>query len=125
MRRVPFLVAFLIGALGCQEPFIPEGTVRIQAPLEYLVWWEASRACVGKPEVRAYSDIEWYVTPEKPVSSEGEEGVAMTVDNRVYLWSPYIARPWVIQHELVHAVNDIHEHPADPFGRCALMWWQQ
>jgi hypothetical protein len=111
----------LLALAGCASPTIPEGTVRIQAPVEYVDWWEASRACIAKPEVRGFGDIEWYVTPEKPEDSDGVEGVAMTVDNRIYLWSPYIARAWVIQHELVHAINDIDGHPDDPFWRCNLM----
>lgn len=121
MRRLPLLILLA----GCASPTIPEGTVRIDPPAEYRTWWEASRACVNHREVRRFESVAWYVTPEQPISSDGQKGAALEEDGRIYLWAPYADRPWVIQHELVHAINGIHDHPADPFVRCGLMYWQQ
>lgn len=118
------LLAILLLA-GCADPFIPEGTVRIDPPPEYRVWWEASRACVAKREWVAFERVEWYITPDYPVSSDGQAGAALAVENRIYIVEWYRDQPWVIQHELVHVVNAIHGHPADPFYRCHLMNTQQ
>ena len=117
MRRA--LLALLL--VGCLQPEIPEGTTRITPPAEYLVWWQQVQPCVGKPERRPFSRVEWYLTPEMPRDHNGTEGLAIEEDGRIYLWAPWANTPWVIQHELVHAVNSIDGHPADPFIRCHLM----
>ena len=113
------LLAILLAA--CADPFIPEGTARIDPPPEYRVWWEASRACIHKPEVRTFEQIEWYWSPDLLRASDGTEAVGLTIENRVYLYVPWSETPWVIQHELVHAINGIKGHPADPFLTCYLM----
>jgi hypothetical protein len=125
-RRVVLVLAFLVGAFGCNasEAFIPEGTVRITPPPEYRAWWEASRACVNKPELRRFDVIKWYVSPDILVSSDGVRAAALTIDNRVYVAALYQSTTWIIQHELVHAINGIRGHPDDPFLTCHLRTWQ-
>lgn len=123
------LAAGLVGVLAlvgaaCQQPFIPAGTERITPPPEYRQWWEESRACVHRQEVRRFTDVEWYITPEMPVTKDGVQGWALTVGNKVYVWEPFRDSPWIIQHELVHAINGVHGHPNDPFVTCRLMAWQ-
>lgn len=110
---------------ACQSPFIPADTERITPPAEYRQWWEASRPCIAKPEVRPYRQIEWYVTESSLVGSDGQPAAALTQGNRVYLMDVFARQPWVIQHELVHAINDIRGHPYDPFVRCGLTFEQQ
>ena len=105
------------------DAFIPDGTVRITPPPEYRQWWEASRACVDKIEWRTFDEIRWFVSPEPLLSGDGVSAAALTIDNRVYIQAVYASVPWVIQHELVHAINGIHGHPADPFLKCNLMVW--
>jgi len=113
--------AWLLAFLGCATPFAPpEGTVRIDPPPEYRLWWEASRECVDKPEVRRFEDIEWYVSEEILVL-DGRRLAGLTEGNRVYLSALFAETPMVIQHELVHAVNGISGHPDDPFVVCHLM----
>lgn len=123
MKRITLALAFILGlsAGGCEAPFAPADATRITPPPSYRVWWEASRACVHKPEVRHFDRIEWYVTPEMPISSDGVAVWALTVENRVYLWADLDRTDWIVQHELVHAINGIKGHPYDPFIRCRLM----
>ena len=116
----PLLALLLV---ACTNPFIPEGTARIDPPPEYRVWWEASRACINRPEFRAFEDIEWYWSPDLLKGSDGEDALGLTIENRVYLFVDVAQTPWVIQHELVHAINRLgaHPHPYDPFVTCGLM----
>lgn len=118
-RRLGGLVAAL--AVACQPAFAPDGATRIIPPPAYRQWWEESRPCVHQPEIRRYEQIRWYVTPDMPVTSDGTPVWALTVGDHVYLWSAIDRMDWVIQHELVHAINGIRGHPADPFTRCRLM----
>lgn len=121
MKRVLMTLALA----ACAAPTGPEGAVRITPPAEYRAWWEASRACVDKPEWRAFDQIEWYVSPERPVTSDGDTVGAFTRESRIYLWVQYAETPWVVQHELVHAINRLgNDHPADPFVTCHLMPFQ-
>ena len=100
----------------------PETVVRFDPPAEYAEWWLASRACIDKPEYRAYYEIEWYLSAEILTGQDGDPHGAMVAGNRVYLWTEYADKPWVIQHELVHAINMIGpDHPGDPFETCHLM----
>ena len=123
--RVLIALAFLLGAVGCHaDAFIPEGTARITPPASYRQWWEASRSCVNKPEWRHFEDIAWYWSPEPLISGEGVEAVGLTIENRVYIQVLYANVPWIVQHELVHAINGLHGHPPDPFQRCHLLTWQ-
>jgi len=115
----PLLALLLLAA--CTDPFIPEGTVRVDPPPEYRAWWDQSRACIGKPEVRYFDEIEWFIAPELLRASDGTDAVALTIGERVYLYEPWAATPWVVQHELAHAINGIRGHPADPFLKCYLM----
>lgn len=119
---LPFLPLVLLGCTG--EPLAPAGTVQIDPPPEYRVWWEASRACVHKVEWRRFEAVDWYVSPDLLPATDGERHVALTRGGAIYLWAPYAESPWVIQHELVHAVNGIDGHPTDPFVTCALMPFQ-
>lgn len=117
--------AWLLLLAGCVPDWTaPTEAVRFDPPPEYRVWWEASRACVHRLEFRRYESIEWYVTPTRILAADGEEHGAL-VDpghrNRVYLWERDTAVPWVIQHELVHAINGVSGHPADPFVTCGLL----
>lgn len=124
MRRVLLALAFLLGAFGCQDdPFIPEGTTRIPAPPEYRVWWEDSRPCVHRREFRTFEDIRWYISPTALVSEQGVKAAALTDGRDIYIQAMYQSVPWVIQHELVHAINGVQGHPDDPFLTCNLMAW--
>lgn len=40
---------------------------------------------------------------------------------RIYLAQPYLSTPWVVKHEMLHAITGINNHPDDPFRRCRLM----
>lgn len=114
------LLALLLAA--CASPTIPEGTVRIDPPAEYRIWWDAIAPCVDRPVRRPYAEVRWYLSPEMPEDHEGRKGLALEDDGRIYLWAPWANTPWLIQHELVHAINKIGpNHPTDPFYRCQLM----
>ena len=106
---------------ACLSPTIPEGTTRITPPAEYLVWRQQIQPCVAKPERRPFSRVEWYLSPEMLEDHNGTEGLALEEDGRIYLWEPFAMTPWVVQHELVHAIDGINDHPADPFYKCHLM----
>lgn len=100
----------------------PETVVRFTPPPEYGEWWNASRACIQRPEYRAFYEIEWYLSADILTGADGDPHGAMVARNRVYIWQAYADKPWVIQHELVHAINLLgNDHPADPFERCGLM----
>ena len=116
----PVLLLLLLAA--CDGWIAPQDAYQIMPPPEYAVWWQASRACVNRPEYRTFAEVEWYLSPAALIDKDGSEHGAMSIDNRVYLWSSYYATaPWVIQHELVHAINMLgNDHPADPFERCGL-----
>jgi len=107
-------VALLI-LISCTD-FSPYDAVRFNPPPEYKRWWDAAQSCVTEPHKRRYEDIEWYHTD---ISTNGHPG--LTVKNRIYVM-PYVdMMQWVIVHELVHAVDDIHGHPYSPFVKCHLM----
>lgn len=123
MKRITLALAFILGlsAGGCEAPFAPADATRITPPPAYRQWWDAVRPCVHKPEVRRFEQVEWYVTPDLPVTDDGQAVWALTRGRQVYLWTVIDSTDWVIQHELVHAINGITGHPYDPFGRCRLM----
>ncbi len=119
MRRLAWL---LVLAACYPEWTPPETVVRFDPPPEYGAWWNASRACIARPEYRAFYEIEWYVSAEIPTASDGLPHKGITVQNRIYLWQGVLDQPWVIQHELAHAINLLgNDHPADPFDKCHLM----
>lgn len=123
-HRVIILTAFLFGACGCGQPFAPPDAVAFTPPPTYREWWLASRACIAKPEVRTFEAIRWYRTAAE-ITLDGQTAAAVTVGERVYIQAMYDSVPWVIQHELVHAINGISGHPIDPFHTCHLMTWQE
>ena len=116
------MAALTLALLACDLVTAPAGASRITPPADYRTWWEASRPCIAKPEHRPFSVIEWYVTDGPLYGADGVPAAAVTVAQRIYLTAPFQSVPWVIQHELVHAVNEIHGPPPDPFTRCRLTW---
>ena len=120
MRR---LIPVLLLTAACAPDWTaPAEAVRFDPPPEYRVWWEASRACVNRREWVRYEQVTWYVTPERLLATDGELHGALVAGTAVYLWERNTGIPWVIQHELVHAINRLgNEHPADPFDKCGLM----
>ena len=133
--RAPLLVLAALTAACTLDPVIPAETVPIVPPPAYRVWWEAARPCVAarpawphageRQQERPFETVRWYVTAEPPRDHTGQEGAGLEVDGRIYLHAPWRDTPWVVQHELVHAIFGIEGHPAEPFQRCQLMWWQQ
>lgn len=112
------LLAFLL--VACADTFAPEGAVRFDPPPAYRVWWDSAQACIQKPSVRRFEDIEWFSVDQNMVV-DGVEAIAYAPDHRVYItdWNRDV--PLVIVHELVHAIDGIAGHPDAPFRRCGLM----
>ena len=119
MRR---LIPVLLLTAACAPDWTaPAEAVRFDPPPEYRVWWEASRACVNRREWVRYEQVTWYVTPERLLATDGELHGALVDGTAVYLWERNTGIPWVIQHELVHAIARVKGHPWDPFWKCNLM----
>jgi len=119
-----FFVAVLLAALlvlpGCSPFTGPTDGVRFDPPAIYHEWWLESQACVMFRVVLPYEQVKWYVTPDTPRDHNGQAGAALEMDGTIWIWQEAVTRKVVIQHELVHAVNDIEGHPYNPFGRCNL-----
>lgn len=110
-----FYYIAIIGLISCTD-FSPYDALRFDPPPEYERWWDAAQSCVSQPHKRRYDDIEWYHTD---IWIDGHP--ATTVNNKIYIVPEIDMMQWVIVHELVHAVDDIHGHPYDPFTKCHLM----
>lgn len=130
MRKSNISVVGLVLLMGCSDFMAPEGTLRMQPPAEWKVWWNEAQPCINKEQKRDWSDVEWYVTPGY-VPFEGDSAAGLTHNNEIYIssYALYDAFPIelrrVVIHELVHAIDKIHDHPYDPFEKCKLMHGQR
>lgn len=107
---------------ACTDWTAPADAVQFTPPPDYAVWWAEASACIGRREWVPYERIRWFVVPERILATDGELHGALTDGTDIYLWERNTGIPWVIQHELAHAIDRLdNTHPADPFDRCGLM----
>lgn len=129
MRKSNISVIGFVLLMGCSDFMAPEGTLRIQPPAEWKVWWNEAQPCINKEQKRRWSEIEWYVTPGY-VPFEGDSAAGLTHNNEIYISSYALESGFpmelrrIVVHELVHAIDKIHDHPYDPFEKCELMHGQ-
>lgn len=126
--RLAFLAILL--ALGACDPGLgpmsplPDNAVEFVPPAEYQDWWARTEVC--SDGLRQPAGIVWFVVPEVSsfMTSDGEVLARWsrgTNGARIVVAGAYIGSEFVVRHEMLHALLDRGDHPAEYFvDRCAL-----
>ena len=117
------LVGGLIAA-GCRMPTeampLPPDAVAITPPPEYERWWRDTQDCSAiRGELHT---VHWYVVPNVTTvrSDDGDAaGFWSPRGDVIVLAGWYQDSPWVVRHEMLHALLQVHGHPPEFFrARC-------
>jgi hypothetical protein len=94
---------------GDAEPFAP--------PPVYAFWWQLMERCSGRD--RVYAGVKWYMSPSIDLGGERYNGYWWSQGNRILLSDAHVRNGRVVRHEMLHALIDDGEHPAEYFeDRC-------
>lgn len=126
-----FSRAFLLLLGACasftpSEPELPSLAVRIDAPEQYLGWFQATASCSGT--TGDFQAIEWYVVPgvdQFVVDGAPRVGMWQRVGGKsqIVVAGNYVDHEMVVSHEILHHLLGREGHPADIFvNRCQLTW---
>ncbi len=129
--RVTSLLLAALGSTGCGgfEPSaseLPALAVRIEAPAEFLGWYQATEACSGL--TADIQTVEWYVVPGADVFPvEGAPRVGMWQrqggKSQIVIAGNYLRHEMVVSHEILHHLLGRDGHPPELFEqRCQLTW---
>jgi hypothetical protein len=117
-------LVLVVGALACQpstEPHdVPDKALRFYPGPITRDGWARIEACAGRQ--RDIQSVNWYTVPGfMPVELEHHQGGALgfwdTYDNRIVVVEAYLDEPWVVRHEMLHAILRRTDHPAEYFER--------
>ena len=117
-RAIPCLALFLAvtNCGGTTDP-LPAGAIRMDPPVIYQTWWEDVEFCSGK--TADFSAISWYYVPGDGGFTAGSSsdvvGVWRPAGNSITLAEFVLENPLVVRHEMLHAILQRTDHPAEYF----------
>jgi hypothetical protein len=112
-------VAGSIAIVACgnaNEPRPFPGAVPYDPPARFGLWWAMVQSCSGKQADT--QSIRWYRVPGSFLS-DGSSGAWVASTREIYIAEGALNSPSLIRHEMLHALLNVHGHPADQFlGKC-------
>ena len=120
---VLLLTSALVTCTTPTEPRFPRDAIEIDAPPQFALWWRMTEACSG---LRGdLGSIRWYVQTgvdalQIPGNQDGRYGgYWWALGNRILLTEKAVTQPWLIRHEMLHALIGRVGHPRSQFvDRC-------
>ena len=127
-QRLTLLVVCL-AAVSCREPVVPEqyfppGAVPLDpVPTVYATWWGETEECSRR--TGNFGSVRFYVVPGVDGWSAGSgfiEGAWVESGNRITVGELRAMRARVLRHEMLHAILQRGDHPAEYFQtRCGWL----
>ncbi len=106
----------LLSLVGCQS-FTAPPSDRLNPPVEYLAWWDATVACAGQSG--DVGRITWFVTANRFASPDGTVAGWWEPSHTIYLAGLATNDEKTVRHEMLHDLLQTGEHPA-AFDICGL-----
>ncbi len=127
------VIAAMLMAAACVRPWFQveqyPNIARFDAPAVYQTWWDQMESCTGRKGNMRH--VSFYVVQANRV--EGDRGFRMegladsllgfydVGAHRIYVTQPGMFTPWLVSHEMVHALG-IMGHPDSIFRvACGVM----
>lgn len=116
--------AAVLAAMGCNLSTgpapLPDGAVPFDPPAHYALWWSETQQCAGRGA--SLHDVQWFVVPDaETFRLRGKEwaGWWWASGNRIILAELYREHALTVRHEMLHAILQRGDHPAQYFAdRC-------
>jgi hypothetical protein len=123
-RTSALITLMLVSACRSATDPLPRGAIPLDPPVIFAVWWEQVEACAGKT-VDSRS-VAWYYVPGDGGFSAGSSpdvvGVWRPQGNSITLAEYVIDNPLVVRKEMLHAILQRTDHPAEYFvDRCGIL----
>ena len=114
----------LAGACSSATDPLPRGALPLDPPAIYATWWEEVEGCAGK--TADFAAVSWYYVPGEGGFSAGSKpdvvGVWRPAGNSITLAQYVVDNGLVVRHEMLHAILQRTDHPAEYFvDRCAVL----
>jgi hypothetical protein len=100
---------------ACRSTLAPADRMPIVPPLEYRVWWDATRTCVGMPDAD-FEMIRWWSATD--VLAENLMSGLWVAPHDIYIRPDKLDAEGVIRHEMVHDLLQRGDHESSFYGLC-------
>jgi hypothetical protein len=111
------IALMLAGACSSATDSLPHGALPLDPPVIFTTWWEEVEGCSGT--TADFAAVRWYYVPGEggfPAGSSADVvGVWRPANNSITLAQYVIANPLVVRHEMLHAILQRTDHPAEYF----------
>jgi len=93
--------------------------VPISPPRQYALWWRLTERCAGRSA--DFNQISWYAVPDaEDLGEDDVQGEFFPLSHRIVVAGRWVEEPFLVRHEMLHAITGYRTHPAEVFQRrCA------
>lgn len=125
MKKMTIYIILLLASFGlsCSDFLVnlPKDAEQFNPPLIYKQWFKETEHCSQR--LGNFDDITWFVVPNSNyvITSKGEQVAAYwsITYNYVIMSSKHQMNPYIVRHEMLHAILQISGHPPEFFiDRC-------